>query len=1482
MNFPQQNKPIEWVTDVDEKYLSSAQAFYLKNREFFINIHGAKFNGQNLGKSTPVAANYPACDLSMPGGENYSIGTYSCNITNEVYIFVLNSNKVSFIYRVNTTDCDIVYDEPCYNPSAEPKNAITQWRVWLDVRQTCKNWAGKRLFFTDGIFLGCIDVEASIITNSFTTPFFKDSLTTFFKDCGSPCDYISLCTATPFSPIHATYLPKSTADKLLANKIVDVGFQFMYRWVYYDGRTSVWSEVSRYYYQSGSECLETEDGFSRCLSLRIPAGNAMVSYIELAYRKDNSNQWFRAELIEKYRQYNNAQQQWYERQLSPMITSPDANYSTVDCSFDYIFCNDKECLAISKQESDKVFIPFPREAQGLMPFKDSILFYNYKSGNCPLPRSVIDNVEISLDCATEEAACNKAYEDVTVYAVIHEFFHDRNQFIYTLENDPKGKTRWFGGLHPSEVNGDFETGWGQKFTDPVSNFIAYVDGTEYFVEMKQYKRSANGDINEHLVVSDMSDGQTQRQWRRFRRTKGVFFSKGVIRVPKGTKGFIRLTGHQETSANEKKSTFVEGVTNLDTYNGESNLGDVENPGNFNPKQEEIYFDTCHGPQDLKAQTFVIKDNAIDGGEPSLFTTKASAVSGYLFDNNNDPIPGANIFYDSPSGEKFGNTTDHNGFYHIVMPGRDNQDVTFKIKVEQDCSNFGFIKTEVINLRIGEMHLHDFKITDEIYTDSKIVTANVKIVDCAGNGIGGVRVSMSGEQSNITNPSGVAKFKLRNYFTRNRVIKAVVMDKNGCIETDCFFGLCNPCMPSLDYALPPCFQGTQVYELGPLNINTSALKASGTLKAGGRYGFGAIVKGDCGQISFVNKGIYLDIPKKCDAKDDVCNVKYDLSKVILPGWAKSLSIVRTENLNPFELQWVVDKAEYKDNKITLTIQSLNDYNFKNFFETNTIYQYLKGDRVEIIADEKGKYYCKSLNYQILSPFHDKMISGDSKIQNFFNQIIIEDDGRIGQKIVEGTIIELQRPSECKTEEAYYSIGTQFNTVLQPNGTRTIVNPVGIFSTFDTYTIRRKVGKNSPKIFEHHSPSDFWGDKVSDIGQVFIVNKFEDEVRKERNITISSADDFNFFGDFVKTIGDAQMGGLVAGNITDDKVLLWICENDNFINQTADDLLRVGANGVVSAATGDDVVSNPQPKLSGKFGCQYAHIGSIYFGDGFATWADVNKHAFIKHNYQEAQDVSFGKIKSWTSTRFQQIETWNRAQADPLNKYRFATGFNHLNKTVFLTIKQIRQSGIDNALEPYISPNETILFRPEDDKFYGQSSCTPEAYGALNSFNGSGSTHITIQNGVAWLHPIIPTKVGSFFGVPVDQVIGICLNKYPEKIKTGLSIEIQDEMFWFAHKVKTDNPNFESEIPAIRWRKTEYKHSAEFLCNKNGRGGLYGNMKNFAGEKPNGYFISIIFVRNNTKDLAYNTIDNNNRQKYSELDMISFKFLTSEQSGFDSNL
>jgi hypothetical protein len=136
----------------------------------------------SLGRTTPLVANYPACEMDVPGGENYSVGEYYSPITNELYSWVFNENGVHYIQRINSEgDCQVVY-HGCLSLSAEPRHSIKQWRAYLMVdKDLCSNRHSKYLIWVDGngdIFQ--LDVEASIATNNFTTE--------FFSRCSEPCD----------------------------------------------------------------------------------------------------------------------------------------------------------------------------------------------------------------------------------------------------------------------------------------------------------------------------------------------------------------------------------------------------------------------------------------------------------------------------------------------------------------------------------------------------------------------------------------------------------------------------------------------------------------------------------------------------------------------------------------------------------------------------------------------------------------------------------------------------------------------------------------------------------------------------------------------------------------------------------------------------------------------------------------------------------------------------------------------------------------------------------------------------------------------------------------------------------------------------------------------------------------------------------------------------------------------------------------------
>lgn len=1453
-NEVQYNKPLTLNMDKSPKISDSEDSFFIRNQERFLNRFG-EVTG-TLGKTTPMVANKPLCELDQPGGENYTIGSYYSNLTNELYDFVYNHNGVNYIKRASGSgECEIVYFGSCLLLNPAPKHSIEQWRAYLKVDKLCANMDGKYLIWADGINpIGMLDVEASIATNNFSTP--------FFDRCADPCALLQMCVPDPCGCLKGEFVPVSLADAGLKNNLLDVGIKIAYRHIYYDGRAGIYSDPSTLFYQDTRGCFDSGEGFPRCIKMRVPIGNPLVELIEIVFIKDGVPYLY--DTIDKYKKYNSTQEKWYERGLAEL-----ANYSDEDCSFDYYFCNDKQCDAIDPKEFARVFNPIPREPQGFFTIEDVLAFYNYKQGSCPIDQSQIEKMDIGIDCPEDN--CQSQFTTVTTYAVVHNRAHNRNQPIFRLggavanEVDDKTDIAFFGGLN-QVGSGDLELGHGQQFSGDIRNFIAYLEGTTTWDEAKQFKADP-GFVNkeEWGTLANFDEGATKNRWRRAIRNGQYFYQKIEFKVLKGTRGFLRLASHNATGNEQNTSTFVVGILNdITNYSGDTTI----NSTNTDLTTEEIYIDTCnHDTIEIK-KAFVIDDNAIDAG----LSTKASSYGGYVHDEDGIPIEGAVVQYAGVQSK-----TDHNGYYHFALYPGTNDAISINVKVEQDCADFTAIQNVSVQSETGAHAEQDVTITSETWPDTFFSTVKIKVEDCESEPVGGIRVALSGSKYRVSAADGYATFRIRNYSTRDRVVRAVVLNNNGCLNVDCN-GACNPCMPTSSASTLACYQSEPEVILSNAVINRDSILVNRNgLKSGGRYPFGFFVRYGCGKISPVYEIKYLDIPKTQEKnREGFCSLSYNGNNITLPSDATCLSIVRGANINPFELRWVVDSIERTtDGKIKLTFQSLIDYNERFLFKTNTLYKWLKGDRVEFIKNGDNKIFSIAehglLNYLAISPFHDELISGEEDAEaDFFNQLLINDDGKL-DGLTEGAVIEIQRSKECTTDPVYFSI-----CVNIPIVDGKLLYDSGVFHSFDTYNVNRQIGALPAQSFEHHSPSDFWGERLTDAGRPYFVNEFENEERFGRNISVNTVGEFNRFGDIVKTLNPKSHGDIIAIWVVDDKVGIVISEHDNSLIEVSDDLARVGADGILRAAPADQIISDTQAKISGSYGCQYPHIGSILFDDGWVGWCDVNRHTYVEHDYRQAVPADEGKVQSYFRRRCQEIETYNRANSDPLNQFRFATGKNYHTGAVMITIKALRDSGINNEPKPYAKRNDTIMYHPVSKDWLGFCSFTPESYGRLDLFDGAGCAFVTFLNGLPYVHPIIPDKWNEWYGIACDLFFGIDINKGGEKIKIPLALEIQSETMFFVKEVVTDKPNFKSEIPPVRFKKDARKWNAAFLGNLNSREGLYGS------ERPRGYYARILLIRDNTIDLQYNTTNDQKRTAYSELDAVISKYALYEQSGFQVNV
>lgn len=1469
--YTQNKRPVVLNLDKHLSDLTDKEAAYILNHTSLLNIRSGK--GGNLGPGKPLPANYKACDITQPAGETYTVGGYRSPLTKEVYSWHYNSNGVHYILRTSNNGCDIVYYDGCLEVSAEPRHSIENFRAYLAIEKICANRDGKQLIWVNGIGdINQLDVEASIATNNFTTP--------FFDRCANECAHIKMCVPDPCECLQAEWVPTAVADISLSNMMLDSPFQFIFKHVYYDGRESEWSSPSTTYYQSTKGC-DTTAGFSRCIKLRVPVGNPFVDRIKIGFTTQASDEtgaliWYETEIVEKYKKYNNAQEKWYDRDLAEL-----ANYSDTDCSFDYYFCNDRQRIPIDPQEISRVYNPIPRDVQGLINIREAIGFYNYVQGNCPIDKIQTEKFNITPDCSQAAQVCNTEYATITVRAIVINQEDNIAGLVFregSVLNEPDDITvpAYFGTMTHTYSNT-----YGQKFNDTTRNFIAYIDGTDYWGEMKQWEASNGFSNNTEKGVISLPDSfldlfpvsfvsAVSQYALSLKNSSKYLYQEAKIRVPKGQRGVIRIASHFQTSgagSNQNTSTNVMGVFDIRDYVNGNNPYPITDQ-----TVEEVEFDTCNGDVEL-FQTLFIRDESVDkaGG---------SAYSGYVKDSNDRPVEGAIVTYQDSS---FLGYTDHNGYYHFYKDGADNADIY--IWVEQDCGAFQIVKTTTITGSEGVTTSLDFTITEGNYENDMYANVVVPVRDCNGNPISGIRVSLTGSKYTITDSAGNATFKVRNYTARDRFVRAFALNYSGCFTKDCS-DACNPCMPTSGVLLPACFSGVPTVTMGTLVLNIASLVSEiNGLKAGGRYEWAIVIKGDCGRISAAYPRNFTNIPKTQEKGYlGFCEFAYDGTGMILPSWGKCLQILRSKNLNNYELQWKVDKKETTaDGKIKLTIQSLNDYNAQYGFQTNTTYQWVKGDRIEFIYNGDGSILTTAvngvLNYLVLNPYNDVDISGEQNDANFFNQLLLEGDAKLNG-ITEGAIFELQRPLPATSEQIYYSICASIPIV---NGQ--LVYPTGTFSTFDTFLVNRTITSQSGSFvgtFEHHSPNDFWGNRVSDAGKRYVANRFENERRYGRNISINSPTVVNRFGDLVKRFEAPEQGDITAMTIIDGKIIMAICENDNFLAQSADELVRVGSDGIIRALPPDAIISDADPKIYGAYGCQYDDIGSVYFGDGFAAWVDSNKNVDVSHDFNAAKNISYGKTESYFRIRCRAKENHNSVQTDPLNKFRWATGFNFSTGELYRTLKTLRLLSINNEIRPFEKLNDTLIYHPDSQEYLGFASFTPEYFSQFDLNTDEGCAFVSYSQGVPYIHPVITDRFNEFFGIACDEVIWVTINKEPNKVKRAMAIEVKSEKRWFSKEVTTSLPNFISEIPPIKWKRENEKWSAGFLFNKNSRSGLYGNSKDFVQQETRGEWINCILIKNNTDQLKYNTIDNANRVLYNELGDIIVKFTLVEQTGMTENV
>jgi hypothetical protein len=787
----------------------------------------------------------------------------------------------------------------------------------------------------------------------------------------------------------------------------------------------------------------------------------------------------------------------------------------------------------------------------------------------------------------------------------------------------------------------------------------------------------------------------------------------------------------------------------------------------------------------------------------------------------------------------------------------------------------------------ESYYYPFK-DDANFPANKKRTIKGRLQDCDDENIGipGQPVVMLNGPVVYTNNDGEFTMIAHDRYDPYPDDDTLVLTQRG----ECYFRPCeDPCDCFGEFTVPylDC-SGSRLHEMATIEGTLIGANIGGP-QTGGRYGIGIAgwdEFGRCGFINMLDKH-YLDIPSLVKQQSfSFSNINFTIDpNTVFPSWVKRISFFITKNLNHDDfMMWVADKVELVDeggtvNKtnpkyIRIYYESLNEYNKQNGFATNSAWEIFEsedekdsntrtrlGDWIEFIINGNGDWFQE----------HTKSLIRYDKEGKFFTIDYMDEL----KELEEGALYRLVRPRSCETEPLFYEMCSMID-INQTTHKATVTS--GRLPYTDSYMLQRSVPvptvietespdtadesiyttinivKYYPYFFEHPSPSDFWGDHCTSRGRVNIKNPYEQERYMEVEIapskTLLSNGSFNglsyFDNEDFKQLTEMDAGYITAV-LPEINRLLVICKRDSFIVPYADNVIRLDEEGrATGGTTSIGMFGKPQKAPGESFGCNHYDVNTIRRRNGVVCFLDSSREAFVFHNYQKAQDVSFGNgYKSWiantvASQRIQNSESegafkwFFHCGIDPKGDHVYLTSFVLPQPNIAIPLDEPEELVIGEDDEPagppveplqngtYINNQDSSVIGLTDtiviDLLTGQlrtfASCTPEYYGALEGFF-RGKNFFSFKEAVSWSHHNNPVglAVNNFYGIQCPKVFSVIYNLSPEKEKRYLWTEVYcKEHKFIVTKVITESGQ-QSRILAGNWQKRDTFFAADFKCNVN---------------------------------------------------------------------
>lgn len=1437
--IPLKHIPIKGINvDLDETRMTPDTALFIKNLTWDSkkNTGSAIGEGSNALVETPFEGNIIATDLALPPGENYCIGSYNSRETNELYLFVWNSGNSHFIYRVNGIDgsTEFVYRGACLNFQNNPEHYIAEGRCVLRAVRYIDNISNeeklrKFLIFTDNYNeVRFINVEESIETN-----FYDENLYPYFAHIGlfcPDCSIIDLAVPTPMSCIQVTAVEPEPGDELKQNLMVSKGWQWRLKFIMRDYRESEHGIISnRYFVFTGNNCLEASNGLSRCVDLTFDIGCPLVEKIQIEFRNCYANNedlstdsdWFLYDTIEKY---NNCEDvPWYERGINDAY-----NYDPDNHTFTYRFCADKECQPLDANETGRTNNPLPQKSSSVFALNKGIGLANNVRDFDPLDCDVLNNVSYAV--TPPETVCEiSQLRTIVIYVPIITpiLYTGGSPTIVTIWKHNIENSTLFWGLGDAQDN---PQSWGQYFVPGNVGFLGYLAGTKFVSESRQVLFNRTTKNYSYLGFPEQSPNIPYYQGPLYYNDQNVIaLQRFEFRVPPGKYSFriasplvLQSEGYQTSSTNVYGTSTI---GNLATQTSEA---------------KELIIDCCAGD--------VIYDNP---GDPTLMIydcTFGPYTCGHLIEDETSKLPleWAQVVDETGGSSIFTPHTDHNGFFFGAGTG-------------QYMSLGMWVRSCETEFKIRTRH------TDENYTNQtyyayspggfpvagrRTVKGSVLLCDSSIGVPGALVVSKHGPVA-TTNTSGeftmILHWREDDFGTDLLILSQAGSCRITSCDDECQFCFEDKNVPYLgccDMGVDPTCRTTTLTPWSAL-----ALGNVRGLHNGGRYGVGLTLHDGKGRHSFIqaNDSHFVDMPSLIETKTfNFSTLTYTFAPgTQFPDWVKYITFSLTKNLNYDDyLMWIADKVDFIDNagnvnstapaKIRIYIASNPEYNEQNGFATNANWEFTTsasgtptnrvGDQVEFIINGDGAWFTETI----------KGLITYNKEGKYFD---IEYQDALAN-LKEGALLMLIRPKQCETQNLYYETCT---VVKVEDGIPASLT--GTIKGEDAYFVNRQIpipteNKNDAGdvvktviakvfafFFEHHSPSDFYGDHCANRGRINVKNPYERKKRNGTEIALSAAlvdrGNFNglsYFSPEQVTVFEEQEWGAIVSVLPEQSTVLCICEHDNFIVGYNDTAVRTDEEGNLVAGSTANSFGAPARKIGSNYGCQPRDINTIRKHQGLVMYLDRNRKALVRHDYSAAQDISALGYRSYLT---QKIAAVNENDNNSLRAYDyiFVGGINPKNGEYYLTSYGKKRSElapvyINTALEPNVTINETVVIDIYNGLMKSFVSFTPEYYGFLEGYY-LDQAMFTMRLGAAWVHTVKNPNAAwnNFYGSQGKKVLTIVSNRGAEKIKRFLYIENYcKEHKFIADKITTDNGQL-SRILSPYWDKRDRMWCAPFLCDLN---------------------------------------------------------------------